>query len=89
MHYKPTTPFADLSPDIGSALQTVQHVVRPPQSAVAPVWNGSLEAWLQRPLNLVPAHTWYAAPTGVLTFVNERTADYLGLPTDHPHFPST
>lgn len=29
-------------------------------------------------------NTWYAAPTGALTFVNERTADYLGLPKDHP-----
>jgi PAS domain S-box-containing protein len=27
---------------------------------------------------------WYAAPSGALTFVNDRTADYLGLPDDHP-----
>jgi PAS domain S-box-containing protein len=39
---------------------------------------------LQLALNLIPAHTWYAAPSGALTFVNERTADYLGLPKDHP-----
>src|SRR5208282_3896312 len=32
----------------------------------------------------IPAHTWYAAPSGGLTFVNKRTADYLGLPKDHP-----
>src|SRR5580700_2039660 len=43
-----------------------------------------LEAQLQATLNIVPAHTWYALPTGALTFVNERTADYLGLPKDHP-----
>ena len=49
-----------------------------------PVMNDSLEARLQATLNVIPAHTWYAAPTGALTFVNERTADYLGLPTDHP-----
>jgi len=43
-----------------------------------------LEAQLQATLNVIPAHTWYAAPSGALTFVNERTADYLGLPKDHP-----
>jgi PAS domain-containing protein len=40
-------------------------------------------AQLQATLNVVPAHTWYAAPSGGLTFVNRRTADYLGLPKDH------
>ena len=35
-------------------------------------------------LNLIPAHTWYADPSGALTFVNQRYADYLGLPRDHP-----
>jgi PAS domain S-box-containing protein len=39
---------------------------------------------LQATLNVIPAHTWYAAPSGGLTFVNKRTADYLGLPKDHP-----
>jgi PAS domain-containing protein len=43
-----------------------------------------LEAQLQVTLNLVPAYTWYALPNGALTFANERTADYLGLPKDHP-----
>ncbi|HET6977359.1 MAG TPA: sigma 54-interacting transcriptional regulator [Pyrinomonadaceae bacterium] len=38
---------------------------------------------LQAALNLVPAHTWYANSSGVLTFVNERCADYLGLTNDH------
>jgi PAS domain S-box-containing protein len=33
-------------------------------------------------LNLIPAHTWYAGPSGGLTFVNERCADYLGLAKD-------
>ena len=41
-------------------------------------------AQLQASLNVIPAHTWYAAPSGGLTFVNKRTADYLGLPKDHP-----
>jgi len=39
---------------------------------------------LQATLNIIPAHAWYALPNGALTFVNERTADYLGLPKDHP-----
>jgi PAS domain S-box-containing protein len=39
---------------------------------------------LQATLNVIPAHAWYAAPSGALTFVNRRTADYLGLPKDHP-----
>ncbi len=43
-----------------------------------------LEAQLQATLNVIPAYAWYATPSGALTFVNERTADYLGLPKDHP-----
>ena len=46
--------------------------------------DGSLEAQLQATLNMIPAYTWYAAPSGGLTFVNERNADYGGLPSDHP-----
>src|SRR5271168_3900042 len=42
------------------------------------------EAQLQATLNMIPAYTWYALPSGALTFVNERTGDYLGLPKDHP-----
>src|SRR6266404_8862629 len=41
-------------------------------------------AQLQAILNVLPAYTWYAAPSGALTFVNKRTADYLGVPNDHP-----
>src|SRR5258708_373458 len=41
-------------------------------------------AQLQATLDVIPAYTWYAAPSGGLTFVNKRTADYLGLPKDHP-----
>src|SRR5256885_15322670 len=41
-------------------------------------------AQLQASLNVIPAYAWYAAPSGGLTFVNKRTADYLGLPKDHP-----
>src|SRR5690242_2364536 len=45
---------------------------------------GSLAAQLQATLDKIPAYTWYANPTGGLTFVNTRCADYLGLPSDHP-----
>ena len=41
-------------------------------------------AQLQAILNVLPAYTWYAAPRGALTFVNTRTAEYLGIPSDHP-----
>ncbi len=44
----------------------------------------SLEAQLRATLNMIPAYTWYAAPSGGLTFVNERCANYLGVTEDHP-----
>ena len=46
-----------------------------------PEW---LKSQLQPTLNMIPAYTWYAAPSGALRFVNERAADYGGLPKDHP-----
>src|SRR5579862_1752528 len=46
--------------------------------------HSPLEAQLQSTLNLLPAYAWYALPSGALTFVNERAADYLGLPKDDP-----
>ena len=46
--------------------------------------DGILDGQLQTTLNLIPAYTWYAAPSGALTFVNERCADYLGLTKGHP-----
>src|SRR5712675_1107265 len=46
--------------------------------------HSPLEAQLQTTLNIVPVYAWYALPNGALAFVNERTADYLGLPKDHP-----
>jgi len=41
-------------------------------------------AQVQAILNVLPTYTWYATPRGALTFVNTRTADYLGIPNDHP-----
>jgi PAS domain S-box-containing protein len=46
--------------------------------------HSPLEAQLQDTLNLLPAYAWYALPNGALIFVNERSAEYLGLPKDHP-----
>ena len=50
----------------------------------APEHQSTFAARLRDTLNAIPAYTWYAAPSGALTFVNERTAEYLGLPEDHP-----
>src|SRR6266404_2307314 len=44
----------------------------------------SLKAQLQATLDMIPAFTWLAGPSGALLFVNSRCADYLGLPQDHP-----
>ena len=43
-----------------------------------------VEANLQVTLNALPAQAWYARVSGALAFVNVATADYLGLPSDHP-----
>jgi len=37
---------------------------------------------LRNTLNTIPAYTWYAVPSGTLTFVNKAYADYLGLAKD-------
>src|SRR5258706_7683028 len=42
----------------------------------------SLKAQLNATLDMIPAFTWYAEPSGALLFVNSRCADYLGLPQD-------
>ncbi|MDB5974983.1 MAG: sensor signal transduction histidine kinase [Nevskia sp.] len=39
---------------------------------------------LQANLNLIPVHAWYADPSGAVTFLNERCANYVGLANDHP-----
>ena len=41
-------------------------------------------AQLRAVLDVIPAYIWYAPPSGSLTFVNERQAEFLGLPNDHP-----
>jgi PAS domain S-box-containing protein len=43
-----------------------------------------VEANLQVTLNALPTHAWYARASGALAFVNEATAKYLGLPSNHP-----
>jgi PAS domain S-box-containing protein len=84
MRQEPAAPSTDLLPHAGLVSQGEQPVARPQAGGRVLVVNDSLEARLQATLNVIPAHTWYAAPTGALIFVNQRTADYLGLPTDHP-----
>ena len=39
---------------------------------------------LKATLDLIPANVWYANPSGGLTFVNKRAADYSGLTNEHP-----
>ena len=41
-------------------------------------------AQLRKTLNTIPAYTWYALPSGTLTFVNDAYANYLGLAKDDP-----
>jgi PAS domain S-box-containing protein len=46
--------------------------------------QSSIAAQLRDIANLIPAHVWYATSSGALVFVSSRSADYLGLPQDHP-----
>ena len=46
--------------------------------------QSSIADQLRAVANLIPAHVWYATPSGALVFVNSRSADYLELPEDHP-----
>ena len=43
-----------------------------------------IEANLQMTLNALPMQAWYARASGTLAFVNAATANYLGLPSNHP-----
>jgi PAS domain-containing protein len=49
-----------------------------------PAPNTSFAEQLRGTLNAVPTHAWYATPSGTLIFLNEKAADYGGLPKDHP-----
>ena len=46
--------------------------------------NQLLTAQLRATLDRIPAYAWLACPAGGLTFMNARSADYLGLARDHP-----
>jgi formate hydrogenlyase transcriptional activator len=48
------------------------------------VQDASFAEQLRKTLNTIPAYTWYALPSGILTFVNEQYADYLGLAKNDP-----
>ena len=44
----------------------------------------SIETNLQTTLDALPIHAWYTRASGAIAFVNQATARYLGLPSDHP-----
>jgi signal transduction histidine kinase len=39
---------------------------------------------LQATLNAPPIQTWYTRASGALAFINQTTAEYLGMASDHP-----
>jgi PAS domain-containing protein len=56
-------------------------------TAVASPLSNSTPAYRGEPssdLNALPIQAWYARASGALAFVNQTTAKYLGLPSDHP-----
>jgi PAS domain S-box-containing protein len=68
-----------IAPD-GSEVWLFTAVVSTPSGKALP----PVEANLQVTLNALPTQAWYARGLGALAFVNRATADYLGLPSDHP-----
>jgi PAS domain S-box-containing protein len=68
-----------IAPD-GSEVWLFTAIVSAPSSKALP----PVEANLQMTLNALPTQAWYARAAGALAFVNGPTADYLGLPSDHP-----
>jgi PAS domain S-box-containing protein len=68
-----------IAPD-GSEVWLFTAIVSTPSSKALP----PAEANLQMTLNALPTQAWYARAAGALAFVNAPTADYLGLPSDHP-----
>src|SRR3984885_1647452 len=64
----------------GSEVWLFTAVVSTPSGKALP----PVEANLQVTLNALPTQAWYARASGALSFVNGATADYLGLPSDHP-----
>ena len=68
-----------IAPD-GSEVWLFTAVVSTPSGKGLPV----VEETLQVTLNALPTQAWYARAAGALAFVNGATADYLGLPSDHP-----
>jgi PAS domain S-box-containing protein len=68
-----------VAPD-GAEVWIFTAVPTPPSSTALP----SIETNLQATLNALPIQAWYARASGALAFVNQTTAKYLGLPSDHP-----
>jgi hypothetical protein len=61
----------------------IQNETRDPGGPTTEIMEAK-RAELRRILDVIPTHTWYSLPSGGLKFVNERAADYCGLPKDHP-----
>jgi signal transduction histidine kinase len=68
-----------VAPD-GAEVWLFTAVSSPPSSTALP----PIEANLQTTFNALPIQAWYARTSGALAFVNQATAKYLGLPSDHP-----
>jgi|SRR5579859_227812 len=68
-----------VAPD-GAEVWLFTAVPSPSSSTALP----SIETHLQATLNALPIQAWYARSSGALAFVNQTTAKYLGLPSDHP-----
>src|SRR5258708_10086183 len=68
-----------IAPD-GSEVWLFTAVISTPLGKALP----PVEANLQMTLSALPTQAWYARASGALAFVNGATADYLGLPSDHP-----
>src|ERR1700761_6195562 len=68
-----------VAPD-GSEVWLFSAVISTPSRKAPP----PVEANLQMTLNALPTQAWYARAAGALAFVNQATADYLGLSADHP-----
>jgi hypothetical protein len=49
----------------------------PAMASLAAKSESELQAQLQATLNVLPAYTWYADPSGALTFVNKRHAGWF------------
>ena len=72
------------SVDIQHITQAQDHLHRSTQGPERSSFYPAEAQRLQSTLDVIPAHAWYALPSGGLTFLNKEAADYGGVPKDHP-----